>query len=55
MGRGVPHPVVVLAEGGDGGDDQRRAGGLSQRAEQIGAHAGNVANVVADVVCAAGW
>ena len=44
---------VVGAQGGHGRNDQRRAGGLGEGAEQVGAHAGDVAHVVAHVVCAA--
>ena len=42
---------VVGAQGGDGGDDERGAGGLRKGPEQVGAHAGNVTHVVAHVVC----
>ena len=42
---------VVGAQGGHGRDDQCRAGGLGEGAEQVGAHAGDVAHVVAHVVC----
>ena len=42
--------VVVSAERRDGRDEQRRAGGLGVGAEQVGAHPGNVADVVTHIV-----
>mmetsp|Transcript_23122 Transcript_23122/g.71494 ORF Transcript_23122/g.71494 Transcript_23122/m.71494 type:complete len:698 (+) Transcript_23122:341-2434(+) len=45
---GRPH--LLLAEARDGGNHERGAGGLSEGAEQIGAHASNVADVVPHVV-----
>merc|ERR1719362_368641 len=38
------------SEGGEGGDDKRSASGLGEGTEQVGAHTGNVSDVVTDVV-----
>ena len=43
--------VVGLAEGRDGGDNEGGAGGLGEGSKQISAHAGDVANIVTNVVC----
>ena len=32
------------------GDDERRAGGLAEGAEEVGTHPGDVADVIADVI-----
>jgi hypothetical protein len=46
---------VVGSEARDGGDDEGGAGGLGEGTEEVGAHAGDVADVVTDVVCLGGW
>ena len=46
-------PVVAAAKLRDGGHDKGGAGGLGKGAKEISAHASNVSDVVAHVVCAA--
>mmetsp|Transcript_15694 Transcript_15694/g.39782 ORF Transcript_15694/g.39782 Transcript_15694/m.39782 type:complete len:631 (-) Transcript_15694:526-2418(-) len=43
-------PHVLLAEGGEGGNHERGARAFGEASEEVGTHAGNVADVVADVV-----
>ena len=40
---------------GGGGDDKSGAGGLSEGAEKISAHTGNITNVITDVVSDGAW
>ena len=46
---------LVAHDLGGGGDDEGSAGGLSEGSEKIGAHTGDVTNIVTDVVSNGAW